>query len=157
MAPPPPPQDKAKRLTWFMRPRVTWPAGWPLVTALDFPLCSARRTHMGGSCPSTFIRAHESMVWQLSECPGHTSPPVLAASLKAPSGRSASPSIESYLGTRQDLTHTFMPRTGKVCNRECNGEALECNRVSSSSFHTLHGSARTSRILFTPRFQVPHD
>lgn len=32
---------------------------------------------MGGLAPA-FIRAHESMVWQLPEHPGHTSLPVLA-------------------------------------------------------------------------------
>lgn len=54
---------------------------------------------MGGLAPTTFIRACESTVWQLPKRPGHTSLPVLAASLKAPAGRSASLSVESYLGT----------------------------------------------------------
>ena len=77
---------------------------------------------MGGSCPSTFIRAHESMVWQLSECPGHTSPPVLAASLKAPSGRSASPSVESYLGRQIPYHMSYQGSSGNRGRVEGNQE-----------------------------------
>ena len=68
---------------------------------------------MGGLAPTTFIRARESTVWQLPKRLGNTSLPVLAASLKAPAGRSASLSVESYLGTRWGLTHTFTPGPAK--------------------------------------------
>lgn len=108
---------------------------------------------MGGLAPATFIRARESTVWQLPKRPRHTSLPVLAASLKAPAGRSASPSVESYLGTRWGLPHTFMPRASKVCNRVC--KAVECDRVSSSSFHILHVCSHLKDPVHPPDPKFP--